>query len=94
MIDSCPFGCSWEEGQRVCKENNATLPEPEFSIAEDEGGNEGRDELNEYEFLTKLADQNQPFSNWWIGITDVESEGVVQEGIKQVKVNKHWKRYG
>ena len=87
MTNSCPFGCSWEEGNKVCEDQDAILAEPDFNIAGDED-NDGRKGKNDFKFLKKIADQTEPFSNWWLGITDRDTEGVFkQESNKEVALN-------
>ena len=87
MTESCPFGCSWEEADILCKDENAILAEPDFHIAIEEE-DDGRDDLNDYEFLKTLADQTHPISHWWIGITDRETEGVFKkESTKELSRN-------
>ena len=78
MTDSCPFGCSWEKGNEVCEDQDAILAEPDFHIAGDED-KDGRKDKNDFKFLKKIADQTEPFSNWWLGITDRDTEVVFQK---------------
>ena len=43
----------------------------------------GDNPFNDYEFLKNLADQTLPISNWWIGITDRETEGTFKKESNQ-----------
>ena len=86
MMDSCPFGCSLEEGGKVCEAENAILAEPDFDVNDED--DDGKQDLNDYKFLKNLADQTHPISNWWIGITDRSTEGTFRkESSKAVSSN-------
>ena len=69
--------------KNICKRGKDILAEPDFYIIKDEDGQDGIDDLNDYEFLKNLADQTLPISNWWIGITDRETEGAFMKESNQ-----------